>query len=160
MVRRRCRYIVVSDAGCDPECRFTDLGNALRKIRIDLGIRIDMNSLEKLKKRSPDRQDPDSKHLYYATGTIRYHEVDGSDSQDGHLLYIKAGLRWDEPPDIISYALDHPDFPHESTADQWFTESKFESYRHLGQTIGSAILKEAGINGACTWKDVFDGLPR
>ncbi len=31
MVRRRCRYIVVSDAGCDPGFAFEDLGNALRK---------------------------------------------------------------------------------------------------------------------------------
>ena len=41
MVRRRCRTIVVLDGGCDPEFRYEDLGNALRKIRIDLGIPID-----------------------------------------------------------------------------------------------------------------------
>ena len=160
MVRRRCRYIVVSDAGCDPDFRFADLGNALRKIRIDLGIRIKIKGLEKLKKRSLERQDPEAEHLYYAIGTIHYQEVDGGTAADGHLLYIKAGLRWDEPPDIVSYALDHPDFPHESTEDQWFNESKFESYRHLGQTIGSAVLRDAGIQGSCTWKDVFDGLPK
>ena len=38
MVRRRCRFIVVSDAGCDPDFVFEDLGNAVRKIAIDLGI--------------------------------------------------------------------------------------------------------------------------
>jgi len=40
MVLRRCHYIVVSDAGEDPECSFADLGDAVRKIRIDLGISI------------------------------------------------------------------------------------------------------------------------
>ena len=40
MVRRRCRCIVVSDAGCDPKYGFEDLGNAVRKIAIDLGIYI------------------------------------------------------------------------------------------------------------------------
>ncbi len=159
MVRRRCRYIVVSDAGCDPDFLFADLGNALRKIRIDLGIRIEVNGLDKLKKRSLERQDPAGKHLYYATGIIHYQEVDGPGATDGRLLYIKAGLRWDEPPDIVSYALEHSEFPHESTADQWFTESKFESYRHLGQTIGAAVLKDANISGAYTWKNVFAGLP-
>jgi hypothetical protein len=29
-----------------------------------------------------------------------------------------------------------PDFPQDSTADQWFNESQFESYRRLGQLIG------------------------
>jgi hypothetical protein len=32
----------------------------------------------------------------------------------------------------------HPDFPHESTANQWFTESEFESYRQLGLYIAKA----------------------
>ena len=40
MVRRRCRFIVAIDAGCDPKFAFEDLGNAVRKIYIDLGIRI------------------------------------------------------------------------------------------------------------------------
>src|SRR5438477_994132 len=41
MVLRRCRFIVVSDAGCDQSCTFEDLGNALRKIRIDLGVSVE-----------------------------------------------------------------------------------------------------------------------
>jgi hypothetical protein len=40
MVRRRCRTIVVSDAGADPKCTLEDLGNAVRKIAIDFGVRI------------------------------------------------------------------------------------------------------------------------
>src|SRR5262245_11275924 len=32
MVARRCRVIIVSDAGCDPKYAFEDLGNAIRKI--------------------------------------------------------------------------------------------------------------------------------
>jgi hypothetical protein len=160
MVRRRCRYIVVSDAGCDPKFQFADLGNAIRKIRIDLGVCIEMTGIERLKKRGKERAQPDPKQRYYATGIIRYREVDGDDAEDGHLLYIKAGLRWNESPDILSYALEHPDFPHESTADQWFTESQFESYRHLGFAIGSAILTDAGIDRECAWRDVFEGLSR
>ena len=40
MVLRRCRVIFVSDAGCDPHCNLEDLGNAIRKVRIDLGVPI------------------------------------------------------------------------------------------------------------------------
>ena len=43
MVRRRCRTIVVLDGGCDPDFHYDDLGNALRKIRIDLRIPIDFD---------------------------------------------------------------------------------------------------------------------
>ena len=45
MVRRRCRFIIVVDAGCDPKFEFEDLGNAVRKIFIDLGIRIEFDDL-------------------------------------------------------------------------------------------------------------------
>ena len=36
MVLRRCHLIVVSDAGTDPDFVFEDLGNAIRKVRVDL----------------------------------------------------------------------------------------------------------------------------
>ena len=42
MLRRRCQRIVVIDAGQDGECEFTDLGNAIRKARIDLDVEVTM----------------------------------------------------------------------------------------------------------------------
>ena len=41
MVLRRCRYIILSDAGCDGAYTFGDLANAVRKIRMDFGIDIE-----------------------------------------------------------------------------------------------------------------------
>ena len=41
MVLSRCKLIVVSDAAADAKYRFNDLANAVRKIRIDLGMPID-----------------------------------------------------------------------------------------------------------------------
>ena len=52
MIRRRCRCIVVSDAGCDPEYGFEDLGNAVRKIAIDLGVYISFSELREIKRRA------------------------------------------------------------------------------------------------------------
>ena len=46
MVSRRCRFIVVSDAGCDPDYTFDDLSNAVRRIRLDLGIPIQFEPLD------------------------------------------------------------------------------------------------------------------
>ncbi len=51
---------------------------------------------------------------------------------DGSLIYIKPVLTGDEPPDVSNYAAAHPEFPHEATTDQWFSESQLESYRLLG----------------------------
>ena len=41
-------------------------------------------------------------------------------------------LHGNEPPDVTSYQVGDPDFPHESTGDQWFNEAQTESYRVLG----------------------------
>jgi len=142
MIRRRCRLIVVSDAGCDPNYQFDDLGNALRKIWIDLGVRIDFIGLDRLKKRFKRRPTPATNQPYWAVGRIRYRDADfgGVAGADGLLLYINAGLHGTECMDVLSYASVHLDFPHESTVNQFFTESQFESYRALGYEIAYKAL--------------------
>ncbi len=59
----------------------------------------------------------------------------------GRLLYIKPVLNGSEPPDIRAYRSSHPTFPHEATANQFFNEAQFESYRHLGSWVISAIAE-------------------
>jgi hypothetical protein len=49
------------------------------------------------------------------------------------LIYLKPTIVGDEPVDVANYARTHAAFPHESTAEQWFDEAQFESYRMLGQ---------------------------
>lgn len=123
MVRRRCSPIVVLDSGCDPKYTYEDLGNALRKIRIDLKIPIEF----------PDAQLGPllDKGRRCAVAQIRYSCVD-SGAHDGILIYVKPMVRHTESPDVLSYAASSPAFPHETTNDQWFTEAQTESYRALG----------------------------
>ena len=58
------------------------------------------------------------------------------------LLYIKSSLTGDEPADLQNYKREQSDFPHHSTADQFFDEKQFESYRHLGQLVMAQTLGE------------------
>jgi Patatin-like phospholipase len=147
MVRRRCRFIVVVDAGEDAHLAFSDLGNAIRKIYIDLGIRIDFTGLPDLRNRPPRTSINEPQHIlsYHALGFIDYKAADGDGSSNGTILYIKPALHGTEPAGIASYAAAHSDFPHETTTDQWFTESQFESYRSLGFEITDQILKTRDI---------------
>jgi len=126
MVSRRCGLIVVSDAGCDPEYGFADLSNAIRRIRLDLGIPIQFPPLD-ITRAGQGKGNP-----HVAIGTIRYSVVDGADAPDGIILYLKATLSGDEPVDVWNFALTNPAFPHDPTSDQFFDESRFESYRLLG----------------------------
>jgi hypothetical protein len=128
MVLRRCHTIVVVDASADPAFEFEDLGNALRKIRVDLGIPIEFkggNSLPMTLR--------DSRHSH-ALASIRYSAMDPiSRDDDGVLLYIKPSISGDEPIDVTQYGRKDQAFPQQPTADQWFDESQFESYRELGE---------------------------
>jgi len=149
MVRRRCRLIVISDGGQDPDYQFEDLGNALRKIWIDLGVRIEFVGLDYLKKRFKERPTPATDEPYWAVGQIHYREADklpaDAESGDGLILYLKAGLHGTEPMDILSYALKHPTFPHETTANQFFSESQLEAYRALGYEMADNALRYAAL---------------
>ncbi|HEY0140986.1 MAG TPA: patatin-like phospholipase family protein [Thermoanaerobaculia bacterium] len=127
MVLRRRRFIVVSDAGCDDQFAFDDLGNAIRKIRTDFGIPIEMEEPMSLYPRGDKKAG-----RYCAIGRIRYSAMDGG-VPDGVLLYLKPAVYLaGEPKDVYNYAKSCEAFPHESTADQFFSESQFESYRALG----------------------------
>ncbi len=120
LVKRRCRFIIACDAGQDKDMKFDDLGNALRKIRVDLGvdITIDVGPIRDRKK-------------HCALGRIIYHLEDGRQDY-GDLIYIKTSLCGKEPADVLNYKSLHDEFPHQTTADQWFDEAQFESYRMLG----------------------------
>ena len=151
MIVRRCRYILVSDASEDRTFSFDDLGNALAKVRIDLGVPIDLGRVL-MRRRAPDSPfyelatEIEGKELvpYLVTGRIRYSCVDrmdasGAKDRDGYLIYIKSSLNGSEPVDVLSYARGSAPFPHDSTADVMFSESQFESYRALGSHAAKTL---------------------
>jgi hypothetical protein len=146
MVRRRCRFIVISDAGCDKEFQFDDLGNALRKIWIDMGVRINFNGLDVMRYRSREDHPYDpGQPPFFAIGTIDYPADDGGDSKSGTILYIKPCFHRNRITNVgvRNYAALRADFPHEGTGDQFFSESQFESYRALGFEMTDSVLRQA-----------------
>jgi hypothetical protein len=77
---------------------------------------------------------------HHILGTIRYPETSDENSV-GKILYIKSSLTGTikrehlsdlpcESLDILSYRFEHCTFPHDTTANQWFTESQFEIGAH------------------------------
>ena len=152
MVLRRCHYIVVSDAGEDPECSFADLGEAVRKIRIDFGIPIEFDQMGIYPRTEIDaHQDPGHN---CALGRIRYSVVDGSGAPDGIIVYMKPACYGIEPRDIYEYFKRSKTFPNESTADQFFSESQFESYRMLGSYTMEKLCTDCGGDFRCFIGDI------
>jgi len=161
MVRRRCRFIVVSDAGADKDFQFEDLGNAVRKIWIDLGIRVHFTGLNALRNRARKNVDyGPGLPPYHAVGTIDYPAADGGESECGTILYLKPCFHRNRIVNVgvRNYAALNPDFPHESTADQFFSESQFESYRALGFEMMDSVLDQAFEGFAVTPQTTLDDI--
>lgn len=150
MVLRRCHYIVVSDGSCDTDRSFTDLGNAIRKVRIDLGIDIEIET-ELLEIQAANGLS----RAHFALGVVRYDRVDPG-APAGVLIYLKPSLTGNEPADVTEYACDHDEFPHEPTADQFFDESQFESYRALGFHIAEKVFTRPITNPTGEAEQLFE----
>ena len=132
LVRRHCRYIIVSDCGADPDVGFDDFGNAVRRIREDFGVEIEID----LSPLRPGADGISKQHM--AVGTVHYN---GNGNDKGTLLYYKPSLTGDEPGDITQYRKRNSAFPHESTGDQFYDEAQWEAYRRLGEHAANDSLR-------------------
>jgi hypothetical protein len=138
LLRRRCKYIVAIDGEQDAKMTFHGLTTLQRLAYIDLGVTIDIG-LDALRPSYAGLS-----HSHFAFCRIHYprDSRDGVESY-GYLLYLKLSLTGNEGEFIRRYRLDEPEFPHHSTADQFFTEAQFEAYRSLGEHIGDKMFLPA-----------------
>lgn len=136
LLRRKCTFILIGDGQADLNNSFASLAILIQTARIDLGIEININV-------DPLRMDEDGNcQSHWAIGRISY----PGEAEDGYLLYIKSSLTGDDEDEAIrSYRTLNPTFPHESIADQFFSEGQFEAYRSLGQHVGEQVLQGGGL---------------
>jgi hypothetical protein len=86
------------------------------------------------------REDRALAHLALAWVRFRNDAGELKPLAESVVVYVKPTLTGDEPLDVQHYHADHPDFPQESTTNQFFNEAQWESYRRLGEHIGDCML--------------------
>jgi hypothetical protein len=139
MFRRRCSSIVVVDAG-GRGLLADDLGKAIRKRRSTSASALRCGSRCVYPRIGLEAEsDLTESALGFACGDIDY-----GGGHTGCLLYVKPSFLAKIPADMRSYGAVHKLFPHESTLDQWFSESQFESYRMLGRYQMAELVGDAG----------------
>lgn len=146
LVRRRCQVIIAADAECDPNLVFGSLGNVIRICEVDFGakIAIDVASIRK-------HPDTGLSVNHCAVGKIYY-----DDGTTGYLIYMKSSLSTDAETAVLAYKASHPDFPHETTADQFFSDDQFESYRILGRRVAARTFRD--IDPSATFLTIAENL--
>ena len=143
LLRRRCKYIICVDGESDPEYTFQGFMTLTRHAQIDFGIHIE-SSLSEL------RPDPKTKfsRAHYALCRVHYPD-EGPDrpKATGLLLYLKLSVTGNESELIKRYRITHPEFPHQTTLDQFFDEEQFEAYRQLGAHVAEGLFLPALMSG-------------
>ena len=141
LLRRRCKFILAIDGEADPEMNLGSLIKLIRYALVDFGVTIDI-----------DLNDLEKNDMGYSRGHFSMGKITYPDGATGYLLYIKSSLTGNEQEFILDYKRSSPSFPHETTADQFFSEEQFEAYRALGEHIGNDLFHPEIINGT----DVID----
>jgi hypothetical protein len=170
LIRRQLPFIVIIDAEADPDYTFEGLANLVRKARLDfqteitflgsVGAQTAFDRLRPIDDAGASKDDPGRLRrspARYAIADIKYPGDGGA--RTGKLLYIKPVLLGDEPADVLQYARANPPFPQQTTADQFFDEAQWESYRRLGQYIAKTVLTETPSSGTESVLQMF-GLAR
>lgn len=93
---------------------------------------------------APSEADAAAKSVLRAA--FRYPPQKGAAEVTGVIYYARNVMTKDAPWDVQARHLEDPAFPHDSTADQLYTDQKFESYRVLGALAGEKALMLAGVS--------------
>ena len=144
LLKRELNLIVLADCGADPNYVFTDVESLIRKARIDLDTGIDFINPDSLptglsaelraRFGTPDSIMPSPGNQHLLLARISY-----PSGATGCLLVVKPRLYCELPLDVAGYADRHRDFPQQSTAQQFFDESQWESYCQLGEVLGLPV---------------------
>lgn len=141
LLRRRCSLITCVDSTFDPHYDFHDLRRLIARARVELGIEI------RLPADAEERMRPSAITGFCATPLVVL-DVEGT-MPDGTVYtakinYIKAALdealRQDEGRWHGCYDAYHPQFPQETTGNQFFDPEQWHAYNTLGKVLADRFL--------------------
>ena len=173
LLRRKVKTIIAIDSGHDDKFDFSDLRNLIIRARNELGMVIEFDEstgpINSVK--SSLITGSSKKHFSIA----KVYGLEGSYAQDynGILVYIKSSvlpidkfkvrslkkeaeflrkegskedfMKKRRELDYTMYRTYTPDFPHQSTSNQFFREEQWDAYYNLGKSIGKKTVDSLGI---------------
>lgn len=158
LVRRRTKVILIVDAEADPKISLSSLVSAIRRIEEDFGATLEFEEgMGPARLVMYPKRDYPSDVRYAAApfmiGKLTYRHIT---EKEGLLIYIKSTLVKGLDFRTAGYLASNPNFPHQSTVDQFFDPAQFDAYRCLGyenaQAALSALKKSPSISSYAKMK--------
>lgn len=155
--QRNIKLILACDCGADPHYRFDDIGVLIRLARIDFGLdlRLDSSLPAALDSVFGDFHSvgaagvPTSRCALLLNGFR-----DGSDPMgepDVRIVVLKPVRLAAMPGDLCNHAVSESEFPQHTTADQFFDEAQWESYRKLGMLVAERAIGSGQAHAVSLW---------
>ncbi|HVQ73735.1 MAG TPA: patatin-like phospholipase family protein [Bradyrhizobium sp.] len=164
LVRRRTKVILIVDGEADPKISLASLVSATRRIEEDFGASLEfetgMGPAQLVMYPGKDRRNYPADTRYaaapFALGKLTYnHPVE----KDGLLIYVKSTVIEQMDFKTAGYLASNPEFPHQSTVDQFFDPAQFDAYRCLGyesiETALSALMDSKSLDAYPALKNVL-----
>jgi len=186
LFRRKVKTIIAIDGGQDSKFDFSDLRNLIIRARHELGVIItfdeENNPAQTMK---PDLVNGVSQS-YFAVAKISGMKDSYAQGYEGVFIYVKSTLLPSQEfklrdlknrlqsikageiegdfdlerrkLDSTMYSTYNPDFPHETTSDQFFEEAQWDSYYKLGGKIGDKLITSLDLKAEDTRVEIFEKI--
>jgi hypothetical protein len=153
LIRRRLDVIMVLDSEEDPATSMAALASVCQRVQEDFGVTIKIDELA-------DRLAPNSDLGYpfgakFTAKSFFVAKIDYPAAQnparaakEGVFVYVKSNMIKGLSFPLRGYKAKNPDFPNQSTMDQFFEPAQFEAYRELGFVSMEALITSLHLDGA------------
>ena len=139
LIRRRANLILICDGEADKTTSYYSFVTVMRRIEDRFGATLHFKTGMGPERLIPKPADPKAPNypagVDYADRGFFIAEVRYQGGKTGTIIYLKTTLIPGLTMKAKGYAGAHPDFPDETTADQFFDAEQFEAYRELGYRI-------------------------
>ena len=153
LARRRADVILVLDSEEDPSTAMAALASVCQRVQEDFNTTIDISEqADKIAPASdlgyPSGAKFTDKSFFIANIVYGEHECSCGHKEaakTGVFVYIKSNMIRGLSFAARGYKAKNPDFPNQSTMDQFFDPAQFEAYRELGYTSVLSMLTSVGL---------------
>lgn len=165
LLARRCRLIIAVDASEDGESRFEDFQSLVQRSRLRYGVTIqalepqdrwmapltpkfcNFDAADNVTKKSFADRLTTHGFVFFRINYPSTPAEAGAPGQpavsEGTLIYLRPSLAADLcPQEVLGFARNEPEFPQDSTINQFYTSLQFDAYRKLGESIGAGVASE------------------
>ena len=139
LVRRKVNLIILIDAESDQNLSMAAFLSAQRRVKEDFGATIVANTedIARIVPAISAKYPPDAR---FSQSPFFVVAIEYADSTRGTLIYIKAAMAPHVSLGVSGFKALNPNFPFESTVNQFFTPIQADAYMSLGYQCGEITI--------------------